>query len=104
MLGRYPHITSNSTNLLIIENLIRRLDLIKLADRNYITLSGGEKQRVQIARVLAQLFISEDMCLHENSILLLDEPLSALDLPINQSLWVFKRIMHKWTFINNDFS
>lgn len=89
MLGRYPHITSNSTNLLIIENLLRRLDLIKLADRNYITLSGGEKQRVQIARVLAQLFISEDMCLHENSILLLDEPLSALDLPYQSILMGF---------------
>lgn len=81
MLGRYPHATSTSINLSIIDSLLKRLNLTKLASRNYMTLSGGEKQRVQIARVLAQLLVSKDMSPYPNSILLLDEPLSALDLP-----------------------
>ena len=46
-----------------------------LADRAYPTLSGGEKQRVHLARVLTQLSGAPD-----NSVLILDEPTAALDL------------------------
>ncbi|PSV30628.1 MULTISPECIES: heme ABC transporter ATP-binding protein [unclassified Photobacterium] len=51
------------------------VDINNLAKRLYPTLSGGEKQRVHLARVLTQLSKAGDKC-----ILMLDEPTSALDL------------------------
>lgn len=56
------------------KNMIKT-DVTHLADRLYPSLSGGEKQRVHLARVLTQLEQSG-----EQKILLLDEPTSALDL------------------------
>ncbi|MFA0373279.1 ATP-binding cassette domain-containing protein, partial [Vibrio sp. 10N.222.54.F6] len=50
-------------------------DVTHLSERLYPSLSGGEKQRVHLARVLTQLHYSGDQC-----ILMLDEPTSALDL------------------------
>ncbi len=47
-----------------------RLEIGELADRSYARLSGGERQLVQVARVLAQ----------DTPVMLLDEPISALDL------------------------
>lgn len=44
--------------------------------RNYQELSGGEQQRVQLVRVLLQLWLSN----HQDKLLLLDEPVSALDI------------------------
>ena len=52
-----------------------QLGLSPLAERTYTTLSGGEKRRVQIARVLCQIWDRlTDGCL------LLDEPTGPLDL------------------------
>ncbi|KEA64891.1 ABC-type hemin transport system, ATPase component [Marinobacterium lacunae] len=56
-----------------IEELAQGLDLEHLLSRNYLSLSGGEAQRAQLARVLVQRGCSP-------SVILLDEPLSALDL------------------------
>lgn len=47
-----------------------RLGVTHLADRSYARLSGGERQLVQVARVVAQ----------NSPVMLLDEPTSALDL------------------------
>ena len=57
---------------------LAEVQLEAFADRDYTTLSGGEQQRVQLARVLAQL------ANHPRSVLLLDEPTAALDLKHQQ--------------------
>ncbi|WP_043319273.1 heme ABC transporter ATP-binding protein [Microbulbifer sp. HZ11] len=60
-----------------VEHFMQRADVWHLRDRLFPSLSGGEKQRVQLARVLSQLSLAEP---GEEKILLLDEPTSALDL------------------------
>lgn len=59
----------------VIVKHMRETDVEQLSFRSYPTLSGGEKQRVHLARVLTQLEQSGS-----NKILLLDEPTSALDI------------------------
>jgi len=70
---------------LIIQEVLALLDIDYLAERRYTKLSGGEKQRVQLARVLCQIWRAEDAD-HQARILLLDEPNSALDLGHQQEL------------------
>ncbi|MFN4309719.1 MAG: heme ABC transporter ATP-binding protein [Ferrovibrio sp.] len=64
-----------------IDWAIRAADVAHLAQRSYATLSGGEQQRVQLARAIAQLDLAPG---HLQSaagpVLLLDEPTASLDL------------------------
>jgi iron complex transport system ATP-binding protein len=79
MLGRNPHFEFNPTkkDLESVKEVINLLDLNSFIYRNYQSLSGGEKQRVHYARVLAQIWESPN---GEQRYLFLDEPLNNLDI------------------------
>jgi iron complex transport system ATP-binding protein len=76
LLGRYPHFGGQPTasDWAVVAAALDLVDLGHLAGREYPTLSGGEQQRAQLARVLAQVWEAE------GGLLLLDEPLTGLDL------------------------
>ncbi len=73
-LGAMPLNISRSTIQDKASEMMKKVDVDSLSDRLYPSLSGGEKQRVHLARILLQLSSSE------KKILMLDEPTSALDL------------------------
>ena len=79
MMGRYPHFTfnPNKKDITICNEVIERMNLVEFKERNYLTLSGGEKQRVQYARVLAQVW---ERPTDGYRYLFLDEPLNSLDI------------------------
>jgi iron complex transport system ATP-binding protein len=75
LMGRIPHSSSQAVNLQLASDVIEELGLAALTQRVYTTLSGGEQQRVQLARVLVQIWDRLD-----GAHLLLDEPTGPLDL------------------------
>jgi iron complex transport system ATP-binding protein len=79
MMGRYPHFNDRPDKIDydICKAALESFDLSAFADRNYLTLSGGEKQRVHFARVMAQTWYPEE---GYDRYLLLDEPLTFLDI------------------------
>jgi iron complex transport system ATP-binding protein len=74
MLGRTPHLGllryESEEDLIIVKRAMDATNTIHLAQRRIGELSGGEKQRLVVARALAQ----------EPKIMLLDEPTSNLDI------------------------
>lgn len=65
-----------------MDEVIEKTHCQGLCDKHYQRLSGGEQQRVQLARVLAQLWSPES----QPKLLFLDEPTSALDLYHQQQM------------------
>lgn len=72
-LGRLPHGDEGGT---MVERALFALNLVHLADRSVATLSGGERARALLARVLATA----------PGWILADEPLAALDLAQQKAL------------------
>jgi iron complex transport system ATP-binding protein len=62
----------------LAESALDQVDLSGFWERNYLNLSGGEKQRVHLARILCQINAAMREC--ESTYLLLDEPTAMLDL------------------------
>lgn len=83
MMGRYPHFDFNPAKKdeSICNEVMERMKLLSFKERNYLTLSGGEKQRVQFARVLAQVWERPATGIRY---LFLDEPLNNLDINYQQ--------------------
>jgi iron complex transport system ATP-binding protein len=84
-LGRIPHqsLWSHDTDedMRIVDDAIAALDLGDLSARSFSKLSGGEQQRVQIARAVAQ----------QPTIFLLDEPTNHLDIQAQLTVFRFVR-------------
>jgi iron complex transport system ATP-binding protein len=74
LMGRHPHLgpfqLEGPADIELARQSLQATGTLHLVDRNYMTLSGGEKQRVVIASALAQA----------TDVLLLDEPTASLDL------------------------
>lgn len=82
-LGRTPHCTGVAIDNDIVSCAMAAMDITHLSGRLYTQLSGGEKQRTQLARVMAQIWRAEDA---SERLLVLDEPTSSLDLGHKQQL------------------
>lgn len=69
MMGRSPH-PRGPRDQVVVSRAMERTEVTELADREVTALSGGERSRVTLARVLAQ----------ETPYVFLDEPTAALDV------------------------
>jgi iron complex transport system ATP-binding protein len=74
LMGRIPHKSAfdpdSTDDWEIVASALAQVNMLELAERSFGTLSGGEKQRVLIARALAQ----------QSQFLVLDEPTNHLDI------------------------
>lgn len=79
MMGRYPHFARHAAayDQQMVATALEQTGITHLADRNYLTLSGGEQQRVHLARVLAQI---SDKDKEGVKFLFMDEPSNNLDI------------------------
>ncbi|ODS83119.1 MAG: ABC transporter [Cytophagaceae bacterium SCN 52-12] len=76
MMGRYPFHKNapEERDYEIVTECLRNVGMLSFARRIFTTLSGGEQQRVQLAKSLAQIWGTE------KAFLFLDEPTNGMDL------------------------
>lgn len=75
------HLFGKSTDPQKIESILRGLTLWEKKDNKILTLSGGMKRRVMIAKALA----------HEPEVLFLDEPTAGVDVELRKEMWEMVR-------------
>ncbi len=90
-LGRYPYTGwwggKKETDVQIAKNSLKQTRITHLANKPIAEMSDGEKQKVMIARALAQ----------DTDYILLDEPTSHLDLPSKiEIMTLLKELAHNW--------
>lgn len=73
-MGRYPYTNAfgklTREDTLIVQNALERVHALDLADRDFTTLSDGQRQRIMLARAICQ----------QPEVLILDEPTAYLDI------------------------
>lgn len=86
MLGRSPHMQRGErpADYAAARRALAEVDLQDRVNDLYTSLSGGEKQRVHLARVLAQM---DEPAIEEPRSLFLDEPTNNLDLSHQQMVY-----------------
>ena len=91
-MGRTPHFgtSGQQRDAMIIGEAMAAMEIEPFAERNYLTLSGGERKRVDIARALTQVWDAPDHA--QSRWLFLDEPTSALDL--KHQIALMKHLSH----------
>ena len=97
-LGRSPYTgfwgTNSAADLRVVDEALQLVGIDRLADRSVDTLSDGERQKVMIAKALAQ----------QTPVIYLDEPTAFLDFPSKvEVLLLLKRIcreQHKTIFLS----
>lgn len=74
LMGRSPHKKSmefdNAEDKAIADECLKKVDMLSFANRSFFTLSGGEQQRIVLARAIAQ----------QTPCMILDEPTNHLDI------------------------
>lgn len=95
LMGRYPHFKyrPDKKDLTVVEEAMEVCGIGHLLDRSYLSLSGGEQQRVQFARVLCQIWDQPE------SLLLMDEPVAALDPQYQQQTMAIARAFSQKGFM-----
>lgn len=82
-MGRSPHKKifdiDNAHDKEIVHHALEHVGMERMAKKNYLNLSGGEKQRVIIARAIAQ----------ESDFMILDEPTNHLDISYQMQVFDF---------------